>query len=95
MFTFPNLADRYQILKAQTANMAFMPGHEPPLEDLAERTSRWTAADLGHIWTEAGILAALDGRDRMCLEDVYGALPLVDRGPHRTEETAGNSAQLA
>lgn len=93
VFSFPGQADRYQIMKAQTAGMKFMPGHEPPLDDLAEKTSRWTAADLGHIWTEAGILAALDGRERMCLEDIYTALPLVDRGPHRTTEgRAGHDA---
>ena len=93
VFSFPGQADRYQIMKAQTAGMRFMPGQEPPLDDLAEKTSRWTAADLEHIWTEAGILAALDGRERMCLEDIYTALPLVDRGPHRTTEgSAGHDA---
>jgi transitional endoplasmic reticulum ATPase len=95
LFNFPGTADRFQIMQAQTKDMKFMPGHEPPLDDLAHRTSRWTAADLGHIWTEAGILAALDGRDRMCLEDVYAALPLVDRGPHRAQFRKGHDDELA
>lgn len=95
VFNFPGRADRFQIMKAQTSGMKFMPGHEPPLDELAQKTNRWTAADLEHIWTEAGILAALDGRDRMCLEDVYAAMPLVDRGPHRDEGRAGHDAESA
>jgi transitional endoplasmic reticulum ATPase len=85
VFHIPTAADRYQILQAQTKDMQFMHGHEPPLDDLAEKTGGWTAAELAHIWTEAGILAVLDGRRRLCLEDVYAALPLVDHTPQRSD----------
>lgn len=94
VFNFPDAADRFQIMEAQTSGMKFMPDNEPPLDELVEMTRGWTAADLGHIWTEAGILAALDGRYRMCAEDIYGALPLVERGPRSSERYAGNDVQL-
>jgi transitional endoplasmic reticulum ATPase len=86
VFDFPDEADRYRILEAQIAKpIQFMPGEEPPLDDLASKTVGWTAADLAAIWTEAGILADLDKRDRLCLQDVYAALPLVQRVPQRIE----------
>ena len=94
VFNFPDAADRFQIMQAQTRDMKFMPDNEPPLDELVEKTGGWTAADLGQIWTEAGILAALDGRVRMCCEDIDAALPLVERGPRSAERYAGNDAEM-
>lgn len=94
VFSLPDAADRFQIMEAQTRAMKFMPDNEPPLDELVDLTGGWTAADLGHIWTEAGILAALDGRYRMCLEDIHAALPLVERGPRGTERYTGSDAEL-
>ena len=54
-FTVPDEADRYGILQAQIQRLEFVPGDEPPLDDLAAKTSDWTAADLDAIWTEAAI----------------------------------------
>lgn len=94
VFSIPSAADRFQILQAQSRDIQFMPGNEPPLDELVEQTAGWTAAELAHIWTEAGILAVLDGRRRLCLEDVYAAVPLVDRTPQQRESESHN-AQLA
>lgn len=93
VFKLPNADDRYNIMKAQTLGMQFMPGHSPPLLDLAQKTPGWTAADLEHIWTEAGILAGVDGRVRMSIDDIYAALPLVDRGPQQVDGGTDNRVE--
>lgn len=88
-FTYPDESDRYQILQTQVARpIEFLEGEEPPLDDLVDKTDGWTAADLAAIWTEAAIFAALDGRDGLSVEDIYAALPLVQRIRQRPERNA-------
>lgn len=86
-FTVPDEPDRYLILQAQIQRLEFVPGDEPPLDDLAAKTAGWTAADLDAIWTEAAILAALDDRDQLNFEDIYAAIPLVQRVLQQAERT--------
>jgi transitional endoplasmic reticulum ATPase len=83
VFTVPDTPNRIAILEASSKSLAF--SERPDLQQIAEMTHGWTAADLAAIWTEAAILAALDRREKLCREDVYEALPRVQRVPTRHE----------
>ncbi|MFI5925547.1 ATP-binding protein [Micromonospora sp. NPDC051543] len=74
---------RVAILKASSRRLRF--SEAPDLHEIAGLTNGWTAADLTAIWTEAAILAALDRRKALCLEDVREALPRVQRISTRHE----------
>ncbi len=74
-FTLPDLDNRVAILSTSSRGIRF--AEEVDLRQLAERTPNWTAADLAAIWTEAGILAALDRRESVCNEDVFEAIRRV------------------
>ncbi|MEU4243440.1 AAA family ATPase [Actinoplanes sp. NPDC026619] len=87
-FVLPGPADRKAVLDASSRAIKFS---EPvDLAALAGRTDGWTSADLAAIWTEAGILAALDGRTTLSAEDVDEGMQRVQRIPARVEK--GTSA---
>lgn len=83
-FTTPSRDSRVAILKASSRQINF--SRQPNLMELADLTEGWMAADLAAIWTEAAILAALDRRQTLCLEDVYEAIPRVQRVTIRREK---------
>lgn len=74
-FESPNRSDRLAILKAGLKPLNFL--GDIPLEDLAVRTQKWSAADLNLLWTEAANIAANDDRDFLADEDVVTAFDKV------------------
>lgn len=64
----PDSEDRLAILGASSRRVHGAGNAD--LETLAEETEGWTAAEMSMIWTEAGILAALDGRENLNAEDI-------------------------
>lgn len=79
IFTLPDESDRFQILAAQARQARVADGQAVDLDKLVELTHGWSAADLGGIWTEAGVLASLDKRTELIGEDVFEALGEVQR----------------
>lgn len=69
-FPLPEPTDRMQILSTGLRAMNAEP--DIPVEAFIDLTMGWSGAELGAIWTEAAILAATDGRDRILLQDVVG-----------------------
>ncbi|MFI5898033.1 ATP-binding protein [Actinoplanes sp. NPDC051513] len=78
-FSLPDATNRSAILAASARRLKF--SEQPNFSELAAGTDGWTAADLSAIWTEAAVLAALDGRNSLCLEDVNEAVTRVQRIP--------------
>lgn len=64
----PNGEDRMAILQASCSRI--LGSDKADLEALTAGTEGWTAAEMSMIWTEAGVLAALDGRGKLNAEDV-------------------------
>ncbi|WP_141707699.1 26S protease regulatory subunit [Micromonospora sp. II] len=82
-FTLPGVMDRVAICEASSRHIKFSEPVDPFA--LAEATSGWTSSDIAAIWTEAAILAALDGRVALCREDVYEGMQRVQRAPMAPE----------
>ena len=83
-FALPDTADRAAICEASSRHIKF----SEPVDShaLAEATPGWTSSDIAAIWTEAAILAALDGRVTLCLEDVHEGIQRVQRAPVAPEK---------
>lgn len=64
----PDSHDRLAILRASSRRVRGSGNAD--LETLVDETDGWTAAEISLIWTEAGVLAALDGRDFLNAEDI-------------------------
>lgn len=79
VFEVPDESDRYLILQAQAKRAKFANGDTAPIDQLVEMTPGWTAADLGAIWTEAGVLASLDRRRVLLGRDLVLAVGEVQR----------------
>ncbi|MDN4507605.1 MULTISPECIES: ATP-binding protein [Dietzia] len=78
----PDRQSRRAILSASARRVRG--AHHADMEALSDATEGWTAAELSMIWTEAGVLAALDRRDQLNAEDIReGAL----RAGHNRETT--------
>lgn len=75
VFTLPDESSRLAILTASSRRIRFSESID--YGDLARSTDQWSSAELSAIWTEAGILAALDHRTSICAEDVEAAVPIV------------------
>ncbi|MGW0056498.1 ATP-binding protein [Nocardia nova] len=73
-FGIPTLDDRLEILEVSMHKLTIDGDAEMPLEEVALKTEGWSAAQLASLWTEAALLAAGDGRDSLCEEDLIGAL---------------------
>jgi transitional endoplasmic reticulum ATPase len=67
-FRVPTEYDRREILKVGARPL--QTDTDLPFEDIAALTVGWSAADLGLIWTEAGMVAARDERSRISAEDM-------------------------
>lgn len=83
-FGLPTVTDRYEILQVRARQLRTV--GELPLEDIAALTQNWSAADLTAIWTEAALVAAGDGRDKIAGEDVAQAFERVASRPRRSGE---------
>ena len=64
----PDNEDRLAILQASSRRVHGAGNAE--FETLVDETGGWTAAEMSMIWTEAGVLAALDGRESLNAEDI-------------------------
>ena len=80
-FGMPTLDDRYRILEVGTSQLRT--SGELPLEDLAQLTDGWSAAQLSSIWAEAALLAAAEGRDSITAEDTAQAYEHAAARPRR------------
>jgi transitional endoplasmic reticulum ATPase len=74
-FPLPNQEDREAILIASARRINIV--GPLPHARVAEMTAAWSAADLAAIWTEAAMLAAVDDRDAIMLEDYIGGFEAV------------------
>ncbi|WP_405151080.1 AAA family ATPase [Nocardia salmonicida] len=73
-FGIPSLDDRLEILEVSMRKLTIEREADMPLEEVALKTEGWSAAQLASLWTEAALLAAGDGRDCLCEEDLIGSL---------------------
>lgn len=83
----PSPEDRLKILKASARGV-----HGAEFADwrvLVEATEGWSAAELAMIWTEAGVLAVVDERDELCLEDVSAGLVRATRNRDVSQRQGG------
>ncbi|MGW0355821.1 ATP-binding protein [Nocardia nova] len=87
-FGIPKLEDRLDILLVSMRRIAIDENSYLPLEELALETEGWSAAQLTALWTEAALLAAIDRRDALHEEDLFGAL---ERLKARTPSSSGGS----
>jgi transitional endoplasmic reticulum ATPase len=85
----PTSDDRLAILRASARKIHGNDNADWP--GLVEATDGWTAAELAMIWTEAGILAVLDGRTSLCSEDIAAGLARAARN----REVSRRQAQRA
>jgi len=86
-FGKPTVEDRFSIL--QVGARRLQTTGDLPLEDVAEQSDGWSAAELTALWSEAALMAASDGRDKINPEDVAIAFERVSLRPRReifTEE---------
>ncbi len=74
-FTLPTRDDREAIL-ATTARQHHV-ADDLPHGVIAGRTKDWSPAELAAIWSDAALLAVLDGRDIIMAEDYFGGYERV------------------
>lgn len=75
-FGMPDAYDRLEILRVSMRNLSVV--GELPLEEVAERTDGWSAAQVSSLWTEAALLAAADSRKSISPEDLAEAYERVN-----------------
>jgi len=83
----PTLTDRHEILRLHARRLKT--DEDLPLEDIAMLTQGWSGAELTSIWTEAALVAASDGRDKISGEDVAQAFERVATRPRRATIVEG------
>ena len=77
----PDLADREAILKVHVKKKPL--SKEVSLRRVAERTPGFTGADLANLLNEAAILAAMQNRKIIFMEDLFKSIEKVMMGPER------------
>jgi len=77
----PDLADREAILKVHSKKKPL--GKDVSLKRVAERTPGFTGADLANLLNEAAILAAMQNKKIIDLEDIFSSIEKVMLGPER------------
>lgn len=83
----PDGENRRSILRASSRDVR---GAETAdLDFLVEATDGWTAAELSMIWTDAGVLAALDGRDKLNATDIREGHARSSRNRDTTRKQEG------
>lgn len=68
-FTLPNEQDREEILRTSSRSLAT--DDDLSHAAIAKDTQFWSAVDLTAIWSEAALIAAKDGRRKICDEDYF------------------------
>jgi transitional endoplasmic reticulum ATPase len=74
-FPLPDLRDREIILRKAAGRLKT--SGVLPDEFVAQRTDGWSGAELAAIWTEAALLAVMDERDAIRIEDCVGGYERV------------------
>lgn len=86
-FGMPSAQDRLEILEVRAKQLQTF--GVLPLVEIAGITDGWSAARLNSIWTEAGLVAASDGRRAIADEDMAQGFDRVRSRPTR-EMQGGN-----
>ena len=74
-FPAPSRDDRRRILQTTAAELKTE--GDLPYEEVAARTEGWSSADLSAIWSDAALLAVVDGRRAIMAEDCWAAFERV------------------
>lgn len=74
-FSLPTPDDRLAILEVDAKRLST--SQELPIEEIADLTNGWSAAELAAIWTEAALLTASEGRAAIDAEDLLTAFELI------------------
>lgn len=74
-FPPPEQQDRRRILQTTAAKLKTE--GDLPYEEVASLTERWSPADLSAIWSDAALLAVMDGRRAIMAEDCWAAYERV------------------
>ncbi len=77
----PDMADREAILKVHARKKPL--GKEVSLRRVAERTPGFTGADLANLLNEAAIVAAMNNKKTIEMEDIFSSIEKVMLGPER------------
>jgi transitional endoplasmic reticulum ATPase len=80
-FGLPTVNDRFEILKVRSSQLRT--SDDLPLEELAQFSDGWSAAELTSVWTEAALIAAGDQRSRITGEDLAQGFERVATRPRR------------
>lgn len=84
-FPPPNEGDREEILRASSHSLAT--DDDLSHSVIAKDTQSWSAADLAAIWSEAALIAAKDGRRKICDEDYFIGFERVRKQRRRTKSS--------
>lgn len=74
-FPPPGQNDRLRILQTTAAKL--MTEGDLPYDEVASLTKRWSPADLSAIWSDAALLAVMDGRRAIMAEDCWAGFERV------------------
>lgn len=88
LFELPNAQDRFEILQVRASQLKTI--GTLPLVEIASITEGWSGARLNSIWTEAGLVAAGDGRSSIAGEDLAQAFDRVQSRPTREVQESNN-----
>jgi len=80
-FGKPTYEDRLSILKVGARGLQTI--GDLPLKEIANQSEGWSAAELTALWSEAALMTASDGRDKINPEDVAIAFERVTSRPRR------------
>ncbi|MFI8530518.1 ATP-binding protein [Streptomyces aquilus] len=81
-FPMPNMEDRRAILEVSARRLN--KGEDLPHEEIAEKTSNWSPAELVAIWSEAALLAVMESRDAIFSDDYICGFERVAQHRKRT-----------
>jgi transitional endoplasmic reticulum ATPase len=85
----PDADDRLSILRASSRQVSG--ANNADFEVLVEETEGWTSAEMSMIWTDAGVLAALDGRDKLNAVDIREGHARTRRNRETTRRQEGRA----
>jgi len=74
-FDYPTRSDREEILAASASKLNV--ANELPHNLIADRTEGWSPAELAAIWSDAALLAVMDGRDIILKQDYWAGYERV------------------
>lgn len=85
----PSPEDRLKILHSSARGVRF--ADFVNWQEVVDATEGWNAAELAMIWTEAGVLAALDQRDELCAEDIGAGITRAAQNRETSHRQAGGA----